>query len=93
MFPDAVVDGPNLAPRLASVISRHWTTTINKADYDAMGEEPLPGNLPALQTGLVNDVIWEKLPHDMKSADNRSAISKTICKRRPYSTRPWFNTF
>ena len=36
-----------------------------------MGEVPLPGNLPALQTALVNDVIWEKLPHDVKSADNR----------------------
>ena len=36
-----------------------------------MGEVPLSGNLPALQTALVNDVIWEKLPHDVKSADNR----------------------
>ena len=71
MFPDAVVAGPDLPPRLASVISRHWTTAITKDDYDAMGELPLPRNLTAIQTAMVNDVIWEKLPHDVKSADNR----------------------
>ena len=71
LFTDAVVGGPDLPQRLAQTVTRHWSNSITKADYDAMGEVPLPGNLSCLQTPIIKDQIWTKMPQESKSVDNR----------------------